>query len=130
MIKVANAEAVPERVDALLANLIKHKACKPRTVETLRNTIKTCFANKLPAHEIQDLLDRSLSVALSGCRRERWSTSCRRELEPITFEVSVPSPRSFSLRDRHCLFSLSLRTGWGVRRSKLSKKTRKHNQLI
>ncbi|MGH8480379.1 MAG: PIN domain-containing protein [Gammaproteobacteria bacterium] len=58
MIKVANAESVPERVDALLDRLIKHKACKPRTLETLRNTIKTCFANKLSDHEIQALLDQ------------------------------------------------------------------------
>jgi len=58
MIKVANAESFPERVDALLANLIKRKAAKPRTVETLRNTIKTCFANKLSDHEIQALLDQ------------------------------------------------------------------------
>ncbi len=58
MIKVANAESVPERVDALLDNLIKRKAAKPRTAETLRNSIKTCFANKLSDHEIQALLDQ------------------------------------------------------------------------
>ncbi|MGH8585038.1 MAG: hypothetical protein ACREWE_02230 [Gammaproteobacteria bacterium] len=57
MIKVANAESVPERVDALLDNLIKRKAAKPRTVETLKNSIKTYFANKLSDHEIQALLD-------------------------------------------------------------------------
>ncbi len=58
MIKIANAESVPERIDALLDNLNKYKAGKPRTVETLRNTIKTCFANKLSDHEIQALLDQ------------------------------------------------------------------------
>jgi len=58
MITVANAESVPERFEALLANLIKHKAAKPRTVQTLRNSIKTCFANKLSDHEIQALLDQ------------------------------------------------------------------------
>ena len=58
MIKVANAESVPERVDALLDRLIKHKACKPRTVETLRNGIKTWFAKKLSDHEIEALLDQ------------------------------------------------------------------------
>ena len=58
MIKVANAESVPDRLDALLDNLIKRKAAKPRTVETLRNTIKTWFANKLSDHEIQVLLDQ------------------------------------------------------------------------
>jgi hypothetical protein len=58
MIKVANAESVPERFEALLANLIKHKAAKPRTVETLRNSIKTCFAKRLSDHEIQALLDQ------------------------------------------------------------------------
>ena len=47
MIKVASAESIPERVDALLDNLIKYKTCKPRTVETLRSSIKTWFANKL-----------------------------------------------------------------------------------
>jgi hypothetical protein len=36
----------------------KDKAGKPRTVETLRNSIKTCFANKLSDHEIQALLDQ------------------------------------------------------------------------
>jgi hypothetical protein len=58
MIKVANAESVLERVDAVLDRLIKHKACKPRTVETLRNSIKTWFAKKLSDHEIQALLDQ------------------------------------------------------------------------
>ena len=58
MMKIANAESVPERVEALLDNLIKYKAAKPRTVETLRNSIRTCFANKLSDHEIQALLDQ------------------------------------------------------------------------
>ncbi|MGH8512709.1 MAG: PIN domain-containing protein [Gammaproteobacteria bacterium] len=58
MIKIANAESVPERLDALLGNLIKYKAAKPRTVETLKNSIKTYFANKLSDHEIQALLDQ------------------------------------------------------------------------
>ena len=57
MMKIANAESVPERVDALLDNLIKYKTCKPRTVKTLRNSIRTWFANKLSDHEIQALLD-------------------------------------------------------------------------
>ncbi|MCA1602491.1 MAG: hypothetical protein LC776_12880 [Acidobacteria bacterium] len=57
IIKVANAESVPERVDALLDSLIKRKAAKPRTVETPTNSIKTYFANKLSDHEIQALLD-------------------------------------------------------------------------
>lgn len=58
MIKLANTESVPERVDALLDRLIRHKACKPRTVETLRNSIKTWFAKKLSDHENQALLDQ------------------------------------------------------------------------
>ena len=58
MMKIANAESIPERFEALLANLIKHKAAKPRTVETLRNSIRTCFTNKLSDHEIQALVDQ------------------------------------------------------------------------
>ncbi|MGH8569682.1 MAG: PIN domain-containing protein [Gammaproteobacteria bacterium] len=58
MIKIANAESGPERVDALLDNLIKHKAAKPKTVETLRNSIKTWSGNKLSDREIQALLDQ------------------------------------------------------------------------
>jgi hypothetical protein len=76
-----NAESVPERVDALLDSLIKRKAAKPRTVETLTNSIKTYFANKLSDMRSRPCWTTSLSVALSGCRRERWSTSCRRELQ-------------------------------------------------
>ena len=58
MIKVANAESVPERFEALLANLIKRKPANPRTVETLRNSIKAWSENKLSDHEVQALLDQ------------------------------------------------------------------------
>jgi len=91
MIKVANAESVPpERFEALLANLIKHKAAKPRTVETLRNSIKTCFANKLSDHEIQALVDQLAQRGVIRVHRERWSTSSRRELQRR--RIKRPSP--------------------------------------
>lgn len=46
------------RVEAVLANLAKRAAAKPRTLKTLNATIRLLFANKLTDAELHDVLDQ------------------------------------------------------------------------
>ena len=47
-----------EKVDAVIENLAKRKASKPRTLKTLGTTIKALFVNQLADEELQGLLDQ------------------------------------------------------------------------
>ena len=71
MIKVANAESVPERVDAQLDDLIKYKAAKPRTVERSGTASRPALPINCPTMRSRPCWTNSLTVVLSGRRRER-----------------------------------------------------------
>jgi len=58
LIKISNTQSVPEKVDAVIENLAKRKASKPRTFKTLGTTIKALFVNQLADEELQGLLDQ------------------------------------------------------------------------
>jgi hypothetical protein len=57
LIKISDSKSVPEKVDAIIENLAKRKAAKPRTPKTLRSTIKAFFVNQVGDDEIDGLLD-------------------------------------------------------------------------
>jgi hypothetical protein len=57
-VKVANSKTVPEKVDTLICNLAKRKTGKPRTLETLRSTIKALFVNQLSMGEPDALIEK------------------------------------------------------------------------
>jgi hypothetical protein len=55
MVKASKPERNPERVVAVLENLAKRKAARPRTLKTLRSTINALFGNQLGDEDL-DLL--------------------------------------------------------------------------
>jgi PIN domain len=54
----SDSELDLERVDAVIANLAKRKAAKPRTLKTLRSTINALFANQLSERDLDLLVER------------------------------------------------------------------------
>lgn len=58
LVKIANSKTVPEKVDALIDNLAKRKAAKPRTLKTLRSSIMAMFANQLSSEELDALIEQ------------------------------------------------------------------------
>lgn len=58
LIKISNSTSVAEKVDAVVDNLAKRKAAKPRTLKTLRSSIKSLFINQLSDIELDELLDQ------------------------------------------------------------------------
>ncbi len=56
--KIPKSESIPEKVDAVIDNLARRKAAKPRTVKTLRSTINALFVNKLMDEELDGLIEQ------------------------------------------------------------------------
>jgi hypothetical protein len=55
--KILKSDSIPEKVDAVIDNLVRRKAAKPRTLKTLRSTIKALFANQLADEELDGLIE-------------------------------------------------------------------------
>jgi PIN domain len=55
LIKVTNARSAEERVDAVVKNLISKRACRPRKVKKLANTIDALFLKTLKQEELSTL---------------------------------------------------------------------------
>lgn len=58
LIKIPNSESTPEKIDAVIDNLPKRKASKPRTLKTLRSTIKALFVNQLADEELDGVIEQ------------------------------------------------------------------------
>lgn len=56
VVKIPNAEPNGQKVEAVIDNLAKRKAAKPRTIKTLRSTIKALFVDQLSDEEVDDLI--------------------------------------------------------------------------
>lgn len=54
--KISNSESIPEKTDAIIDNLAKRKASKPRTLKTLRSTINALFVNNLADEELDGII--------------------------------------------------------------------------
>lgn len=61
LVKTPATNAGREKVNAVIENLEKRKAAKPRTLKTLRSTIKALFANQLAEEELEGIINQ-LSV--------------------------------------------------------------------
>jgi hypothetical protein len=57
LIAVSSSKSTPVSVDAVIENLTKRKASKPRTLQTLRSTIKALFVNQLADEELDELIE-------------------------------------------------------------------------
>jgi len=55
-VKIPNSSSNPQKLDAVIDNLAKQKAAKPRTLKTLRSTIKAWFVNQLSKEGLDDLI--------------------------------------------------------------------------
>lgn len=58
LVKISKAKPSPEKIDAVIDNLAKRKASRPRTLKTLRSTIKALFVNQLADDELEELLEQ------------------------------------------------------------------------
>jgi PIN domain len=57
LVRISTAKAVPDRVQAVIDNLIQRKSARPRTLKTLGGTIKALFGNQISDDEVQGLID-------------------------------------------------------------------------
>jgi hypothetical protein len=57
MVKPSDPRSSSERADAVITNLIKRQAGRPRTLKTLRSTIKALFANQLADEAVEGLIE-------------------------------------------------------------------------
>jgi len=62
LVRISSTKTDREKLDAVIENLEKRKASKPRTLKTLRSTIKALFANQL-AEEDLDVIINQLSTS-------------------------------------------------------------------
>ena len=58
LVKVANAASPAEKVDAIIDNLHKRGASRPRKLTTLRNTVKSIFVDKPADAELDELIEQ------------------------------------------------------------------------
>ena len=58
LVKISNTKSDREKVDAVIENLEKRKASKPRTLKTLRSTIKALFANQLAEEKLEEIINQ------------------------------------------------------------------------
>lgn len=56
-VKIPNSQPIVERVDAVIKNLAKRKTARPRTLKTLRSTIRALFVNQLADDELDRLIE-------------------------------------------------------------------------
>ena len=56
LVKTANAKSATEKIDAVIDNLTKRGASKPRTLKTLSSSVKAQFANQVTDEEGGDLI--------------------------------------------------------------------------
>ena len=57
-VKPFDSRSIPEKVDAIMNNLTKRKAAKPRSLRTLRSTITALFKNSLADVELDELIEQ------------------------------------------------------------------------
>jgi hypothetical protein len=55
-VKIPNSGPSGQKIDAIIANLVRRKAAKPRTLKTLRSTIKALFVDQLSDEELEALI--------------------------------------------------------------------------
>jgi hypothetical protein len=69
ILKVSNAKTGPEKIDAIVRNLMSRGTGKPRKVKTLSNTINALFLKALAGSELQhliQLLEKQGYISIEG----------------------------------------------------------------
>jgi hypothetical protein len=57
LVAMPGSKSIPVGVEAVIENLTKRKAAKPRTLRTLRSTIKALFGGQLAEEELDALIE-------------------------------------------------------------------------
>lgn len=55
-VKISSTKPAPPKIETVVENLTKRKTSRPRTLKTLRSTIKALFVNKLTDEELEAIL--------------------------------------------------------------------------
>ena len=76
LVKIADAETLSEKVEAIARNLAKRGAAKPRTAATLRSTVKALFVDKLSDAEVAAVFEELLSSVSLKSQRGKSATIC------------------------------------------------------
>jgi len=58
LVKIPDTKSSRQKVDAVIENLEKRKTSRPRTLKTLRSTVKALFVNQLTEKEIEEIIDQ------------------------------------------------------------------------
>lgn len=58
LVKISNTKSDQEKVDAVIENFEKRKASRPRTLKTLRSTIKALFVHKVAEEELDEIINQ------------------------------------------------------------------------
>lgn len=69
LVKLVNSKSLPEKVEAIVANLTRRKSARPRKVKTLESTIKALFQGQLADTEIaaiRDALAKRGAISIDG----------------------------------------------------------------
>ena len=69
LVKLVNSKSLPDKVEAIVANLTRRKSARPRKVKTLESTIKALFQGQLADTEIaaiRDALARRGAISIDG----------------------------------------------------------------
>ncbi|MGH9721420.1 MAG: PIN domain-containing protein [Bryobacteraceae bacterium] len=56
--KMSDSKSIPEKVDAVMQNLTKRRSGQPRTLKTLRGTIKALFRDKLTDTDLDAVIEQ------------------------------------------------------------------------
>ena len=56
--KTLKSDSIPEKIDAVIDNLARLKAARPKKLKTLRSTIRALFANPLADEELDRLIEQ------------------------------------------------------------------------
>ena len=69
LVKLANTKSMPEKVEAIVANLTRRKNARPRKVKTLESTIKALFQGQLTDAEVVEIraaLEKRGAISIDG----------------------------------------------------------------
>lgn len=71
LLKISNAESLPERVNSIIEFLKSRGNMKPRTIKTLSNSINSLFMKKLSNQELSEIVDQLITqkvVVVNGLK--------------------------------------------------------------
>ncbi|MDH5358150.1 MAG: PIN domain-containing protein [Gammaproteobacteria bacterium] len=71
LLKISNAESLPERVNSIIEFLKSRGNAKPRTIKTLSNSINSLFMRKLGDEELAEIVEELIKrkvVIVSGTK--------------------------------------------------------------